>query len=774
LQIYKFFQIIMDSLYFYVILRSQYKIQNTCCMQTKEDALKKIESLVQRFDEQKEFYKNKEYNEAQTRLGFINPFWKALGWDVDNENSYAESYREVIHEGKLKIGGKTKSPDYSFWISGVKRLIFLLSYFLFAFFIQIYAQIPSGYYNSVNGKKGKELQIELNNIVKGHRTVSYAEVWIYYQYTDVKPSGKIWDIYSDNPQGVPEYEYDYRTDQCVNIGSEEGICYTREHSFCQSWFGGGQAAPYTDIFHLYPTDGWLNTKRNNNPYGKVTSPTLTSTNGSKMGINTFPNSPSVICFEPIDNFKGDIARSFFYMATRYMFEDENFQAESPMTFKSQLQPWALSMLLEWHLLDPVSEKELDRNNAIYAVQKNRNPFIDHPEWVMKIWGNDSINPVQITPENPPEKPKIQWFALTDNRTLKMTFTQKMVTWTSENPLNYNINSTVSVTSLHYLNDTLTVHLGGLFSQNVDYYLSIKNLLAKNMAFLNDTTVSFLYPYQVEQQPLLAWSFDDLLSKPNTPKKISADYHLLDTVSEAVLYCDGTYQSSDFFCATSGTELDAFSGTIDGDPRPNPKEGKALAFANNSANGKKVVFKFPTQGFFNLSVSMAVRRTATGFNEHQWEWSLDGENYTFIENTSTCPATAGSFVLTALDLSGIDDLNDRKEVFLRLTVLGATGATGNNRLDNITLRGVSIHGNSINTEKKNSNKLFIAPNPNQGKFQIINYDFSDYYVQDFVIYNSFGQIIKTGKLDSSFIDISDHPNGIYYCKIFGETLKVVKY
>ena len=94
-------------------------------MQTKEDALKKIESLVQRFDEQKEFYKNKEYNEAQTRLDFINPFWKALGWDIDNENGYAESYREVIYEDKIKIGGATKAPDYSFRLPGGKRLFFL-------------------------------------------------------------------------------------------------------------------------------------------------------------------------------------------------------------------------------------------------------------------------------------------------------------------------------------------------------------------------------------------------------------------------------------------------------------------------------------------------------------------------------------------------------------------------------------------------------------------------------------------------------------------------
>ena len=94
-------------------------------MQTKEDALQKIKSLVERFDEQIESYKKADYNETQTRRDFIDPFWKALGWDVDNENGYAESYREVIHEDRVKVGGATKAPDYSFRLPGGKRLFFL-------------------------------------------------------------------------------------------------------------------------------------------------------------------------------------------------------------------------------------------------------------------------------------------------------------------------------------------------------------------------------------------------------------------------------------------------------------------------------------------------------------------------------------------------------------------------------------------------------------------------------------------------------------------------
>jgi len=652
----------------------------------------------------------------------------------------------------------------------MKKNSFTLFFLIIAVFAQIYAQIPSGFYNTVNGTKGKGLQIALNEIIRNHRSVSYADVWIYYQYTDLKSNGKIWDIYSDNPNGESA-AFDFRTDQCVNISSEEGVCYTREHSFCQSWFGAGQAAPYTDIFHLYPVDGLINTIRNNNPYGVVATPTRIFANGSKMGVNTYSGAPSVSCYEPIDAYKGDIARSLLYMAVRYMFEDENFQENSPMTFKSQLQPWALRMLLEWHQLDPVSDKELDRNDAIYAVQKNRNPFIDHPEWIAKIWGSDSINPVQVTLQPPPEKPNIKWFALTDNRTLKITFSQPMVAWTTENPLNYHINDAVSVTSLEYLNDTLTLHIGGLFSENAKYNLSIKHLLAKNMAFVNDTTLSFLYPYKIEQKPLLSWTFDNLQKKPNTPKVIPADYHLLDTVSEAVLYADGTYQSSIWVCNEgSGTELDALNGTTTGDPRQPSKAGMAIAFSNTTSNGKSVVFKFPTKGFFNLALSMAVRRTATGFDLHQWEWSIDGENYTLIEGTTTCPITTGEFVLTTLDLRTIEEIDNREVVFLRLTFFGSTGTTGNNRIDNITIHGVSINTYNINSFEK-KNRIIISPNPTTGELRIENGELRIENVDIFDIYGRKHQLITSSS--HHLINIVSLPAGIYFLRVDGQTVKVIK-
>lgn len=94
-------------------------------MISKESAYQKISELVERFEEQFASYKNPDYNETLTRRDFINPFFKALGWDIDNEEGYAEAYREVIHEDKVKVGGATKAPDYSFRLVGGKRLFFV-------------------------------------------------------------------------------------------------------------------------------------------------------------------------------------------------------------------------------------------------------------------------------------------------------------------------------------------------------------------------------------------------------------------------------------------------------------------------------------------------------------------------------------------------------------------------------------------------------------------------------------------------------------------------
>ncbi len=265
----------------------------------------------------------------------------------------------------------------------MKRNFTLLSVFcLFALLLT--AQPKAGYYDDAIGTSDEGLRTALFNIIKDHTELSYSGLWTAFYDTDATADGKVWDMYSDIPGGTPPYIYSFGTNQCGNY-SGEGDCYNREHSLPKSWFGGDVFPMYTDLFHLYPTDGYVNGMRGNYPFGEVGSVNWTSKNGSKRGTSSSTGYSGIV-FEPIDAYKGDFARTYFYMSTRY--KDRNLGQESTSMFTgSELDSWAVNVLLKWHREDPVSLKETDRNNAVEEYQHNRNPFIDYPELAEYIWGN---------------------------------------------------------------------------------------------------------------------------------------------------------------------------------------------------------------------------------------------------------------------------------------------------------------------------------------------------------------------------------------------------
>lgn len=248
---------------------------------------------------------------------------------------------------------------------------------------------PDGYYSSATGS-GAALKTRLHTIIRGHTAKGYDYLWTAYLTTDKRSDGKVWDMYSDVPGGTPAYSYTFGSHQCGNYGGE-GDCYNREHSFPKSWFN--DASPMvTDLFHVVPTDGYVNGRRSSYPFGEVQNPTWTSTNGSKVGSCSTPGYSGTV-FEPIDAYKGDFARSYFYMATRYenliagwYNNSDNADAALQNNNFPVYETWFLEMLGRWHVQDPVSAKEIARNDAIYEIQGNRNPFIDHPEYVYSIWG----------------------------------------------------------------------------------------------------------------------------------------------------------------------------------------------------------------------------------------------------------------------------------------------------------------------------------------------------------------------------------------------------
>lgn len=252
------------------------------------------------------------------------------------------------------------------------------------------AQPPTGYYNNAAGLSGASLKTALYNIVKNHTVVSETAIWNHFLNTDAKANGKVWDMYSDNPAGSPPYEYTFISGQCGNY-TEEGDCYNREHSFPKSWFDD-DSPMNTDLYHIYPTDGFVNSMRANYPFGEVNNANWTSLNGSKRGQNSDPGYNDIV-FEPIDAYKGDFARTHFYMATRYEnliagWKTNSSQAYGVLDSTSYpaFKTWYVELLVSWHLADPVSSKEIARNNAVFTIQGNRNPFIDEPGYVQLIWG----------------------------------------------------------------------------------------------------------------------------------------------------------------------------------------------------------------------------------------------------------------------------------------------------------------------------------------------------------------------------------------------------
>lgn len=252
----------------------------------------------------------------------------------------------------------------------------------------ISAQIPSGYYNDAQDLSGTALRQALHNIIDGHNSQTYASLWTHFRETDRKSNNKVWDMYSDVPNGVPPYEFAFVSDQCGSY-QQEGDCYNREHSWPKSWFNDN-APMDTDLFHLVPTDGYVNGKRGNYAYGETKTIFWESENGSKVGASGFSNMTGTV-FEPIDAYKGDFARIYFYMATRYFNEDAGWYSNS-LIDGADFTNVGVALLLKWHKQDPVSQKEIDRNNAIYLIQNNRNPFVDHPEYAKAIWGDIDVPP----------------------------------------------------------------------------------------------------------------------------------------------------------------------------------------------------------------------------------------------------------------------------------------------------------------------------------------------------------------------------------------------
>jgi len=331
------------------------------------------------------------------------------------------------------------------------------------------AQPQANYYtaSTLDGKNGRQLEIALKNIVGPHTKLSYDDLTTYFKTTDVVPQALLTDPSKTN-QVYDMYSNWYEQPLYYN-----GSGFNKEHSLPKSWWGGNSNNAYSDLHHLTPSESTANSAKSNYPLGEYNSETMSSTtpvwtnDWSKVWATTSNASGygggCNRVWEPNDEYKGDFARMYLHVVCAYEGElswDINymFTNQSGTPKYTNIKPWALELLLKWHRQDPVSQKELDRNNAIETFQHNRNPFIDYPELVEFIWGNRQSEQFCLANAHlsyDPVDPVAPTFELVMTATVGHPFTGMTLTTTSDGAVTYSSSNT-SVASVNATTGEVTI------------------------------------------------------------------------------------------------------------------------------------------------------------------------------------------------------------------------------------------------------------------------------------------------------------------------------
>ena len=284
-------------------------------------------------------------------------------------------------------------------LTKMNKRISLLALLFCLVILTIQAEVmPAGYYNAIQGKADDELKTALFQIIKGGERLQYGTneyhtttkvqngdtiwrkgdleaygTWHGFQLADQLSNGCVWDMYSATKRYFP-----------IQGGSVAGM--NIEHCLPKSWWGGTENLAYTDLYHLNPADQAANNNKSNFPPGNLQDHNKLDNGVFFMGNDTKWGG---YAFSIIDEYKGDFARAYFYVATAYHDMKWDTKYAQYVTNDSYLTftPYLIEVLLQWHRIDPVSEKEINRLDAISSIQHNRNPFIEYPELVEYIWGN---------------------------------------------------------------------------------------------------------------------------------------------------------------------------------------------------------------------------------------------------------------------------------------------------------------------------------------------------------------------------------------------------
>jgi endonuclease I len=615
-----------------------------------------------------------------------------------------------------------------------------------------FAQAPSGYYESTEGLLSYELKTTLKIIIDdvgdengfpSHQDQGYGALYGAYAAENSGDSddyfendGTVLDMYSERILGIDNYNYEHFENNCGNY-SDEGDCYNREHLVPQSTFNS--ASPMkNDYFHVVPSDGAVNGARGSFPFGEVTNPNYTSTNGSKRGSNTFPGFTGTV-FEPIDEFKGDIARAVLYFAIRY--EDEfssNWRtnevlADNPQEF---FVDWYLELLLSWHLNDPVSEREIDRNNNGYQFQSNRNPLIDRPEFAVMIWGD-------FTDNEPPSAPSDLLATTITNFSLQLS-------WTS---------SEDNVAVAQYIIEQDNVDIGSVGSNQSTYLIT----------GLNAETLYNFRVYAVDQGGNVSEPSENLdvltLSDPN--------YLIFEDFENCTAALDN-------FTAVS--EIGSLDWKCVSDDGENNSQGYQMnAFQNGQVpsldwliTSKKINFDdfesekisfFASANFGNTKLELLFSSSYTGNgNPSGFDWQE-------VPNVEVPlhPNGSGSLFTYIAESIDISELPENVYIAFRYNTTNGQMAT------RWTVDNFRITGEQVLSSSSFSNTLEVKLYPNPLKNSHIHLHFNSSDRKRIELYDLSGKILLTKRSQQNYFkeDLSWLTPGIYFFKIYQHGNSVIK-
>ena len=542
-----------------------------------------------------------------------------------------------------------------------------------------HADPPAGYYNAASGQSGAALKSALHGIIDGHTVIPYSslETPLRALWQDPANSANILLVYSQTSV------------------AKTSSSWNREHMWPRSRGNSDQAGPDdSDLFHIAPCDGDVNSLRSNRYYD--------TSNPADGGYNAqAPEAP--LCsydadsWQPAPTERGDIARALFYMAVRYDGTEANTtDLELVSTPPTGPLMGKLSTLLAWHAADPPDAAERGRNDAIYTnYQHNRNPFIDHPEWVEAIWGASGGTPAAqalATTPNAIEQPTIAGaFTVTLSQAAAANVTVQFAMSGAAQFGEY----TLSGAGVSFQAGTGTGSL--VIPANATSATVTLTAVADAVAESAESAVLTIVAgtgYTVSATNAATVTIND--APPATPAGVIAEWNCDAPPNAAALYPASSGVGNLDFSQWDGS-LASFLGAT----------GNAVALVDQAGNNSWIDVRISTAGFKAISIEFKTRGTSTGFNSGTWSASADSVNFTPLAGVNTA-TTNTNWIARTVDFSGIAAINNAPAVTLRYTLSGCTSASGNNRLDDIVVRGTPLPVVSVATADGNAAEMNSDP------------------------------------------------------------------